>query len=171
MFSLDEARAILERTPESLNALLRGLPPAWLDATEGPETWSPRDVVAHLADLEDIDWPVRIRHILDGAPGTLPPVDRVRYRTTLNGVAIGELLDTFALRRRRNLAEADTLDLASALNRPATHPALGPVNMEQLLATWVVHDLTHVYQIVRVMAKRYDITVGPWKQYLSVLTR
>jgi uncharacterized damage-inducible protein DinB len=155
-----------------LHALLSGLSDAWLDADEGPNTWSPREVVAHLADLEDQDWMVRARIILDqGESRPFPPVNRERFRPTLAGKTAAQLLDLFAQRRALNLRSLDQLALKPAdLNRKGTHPALGPVTLEQLLATWVVHDFTHLGQIVRVMARRYGQAVGPWSDYLGILS-
>jgi len=166
------AREILQATPGVLQALLSGLSDAWLDANEGPNTWSPREVVAHLADLEEQDWMVRARIILDqGESLPFPPVNRERFRHTLAGNTTAQLLDLFAQRRAQNLKTLDQLALKPAdLNRKGKHPALGPVTLQQLLATWVVHDFTHLGQIVRVMACRYAQTVGPWADYLGILS-
>jgi hypothetical protein len=82
------------------------------------------------------------------------------------------LIQRLAQSRADNLKVLDELKLTAAqMNLRGCHPALGPVTVEQLLATWVTHDLTHVVQISRVMAKRYTETVGPWKQYIGVLNR
>jgi hypothetical protein len=172
-FTLAEARQMLERTPATLRALLTGLADAWLTAREGPDTWSPVEVVAHLADLEEMDWMTRARIILDKGEGTpFPPIDRVRFRDALKEKSLAQLLDAFAERRAVNLrALADRRLGAEGLARTGTHPTFGRVTLEQLLAAWVVHDLTHVAQIVRVLAKRYDTDVGPWKQFLGVLNR
>lgn len=170
--AIAEAREILRATPTVLRALLSGLSDAWLDATEGSDKWSPREVVAHLADLEDQDWMVRARIILDhGESQPFPPVDRERFRHALSGRSTEALLDLFAQRRARNLEQLDQLALAPAdLDRKGVHPSLGPVTLQQLLATWVVHDFTHLGQIVRVMARRYDQAVGPWSEYLGILS-
>jgi hypothetical protein len=140
---------------------------------EGADTWTARDVVAHLADLEDTDWMVRVRHILAERDGkAFAHIDRERFRTVFADATVPHLLDTFAARRARNLGELDQLGLTAAqLATPGVHPSLGPVTLEMLLATWVVHDFTHIVQISRVMAKRYDAAVGPWKEFLSVLAR
>lgn len=171
MFDLDEARALLRRTPDSLRALLAGLPDAWITATEGPNTWSPRDAVAHLADLEETDWMPRVRMILETRTTvSFPPIDRERFRQLPQDTGLDELLDQFAQRRDRNLAALDALRLRDDdLARMGHHPAFGPVTLQQLLATWVVHDLTHLVQIARVMAKRYEEAVGPWREYLRVV--
>lgn len=172
-FSLAEARQILERTPATLRALLVGLDAHWLAAREGPETWNPVEVVAHLADLEEVDWMTRARIILDQGEGTpFPPIDRVRFRRSLEGKTVTQLLDSFTERRAANLRDLAVLRLGPEhLARTGTHPTFGRVTLEQLLAAWAVHDLTHVAQIVRVLAKRYDAAVGPWKQFLGVLNR
>lgn len=128
--------------------------------------------MAHLADLEEQDWMVRARIILDqGESRPFPPVNRERFRQTVAGKTTAQLLDLFAERRSQNLRSLDQLALKPAdLNRKGTHPALGPVTLQQLLATWVVHDFTHLGQIVRVMARRYGGAVGPWSDYLGILS-
>jgi hypothetical protein len=172
-FTFAAARQILARTPEALRVLLDGLDERWLAAAEGPDTWNPVEVVAHLTDLEDSDWPTRARIILDeGEARPFPPIDRVAFRRRLAGKAASALLREFAERRARNLETLDDLGLdAERLGRTGTHPTFGRVTLEQLLAAWVVHDLTHVAQIARVLAKRYDVAVGPWKAFLSILNR
>ncbi len=172
LFTIAQAQEVLRATPAVLRSLLSGLSDVWLDASEGPNTWSPREVVAHLADLEEQDWMVRVRIILDqGESQPFTPVNRERFRETLAGKTAGHLLDLFARRRAQNLKSLDQLELTPAdLNRKGTHPALGPVTLHQLLATWVVHDFTHLGQIVRVMARRYDQAVGPWTDYLGILS-
>ena len=172
-FSLHEARQILERTPSTLRALLTGLDDAWLTAREGDDTWNAVEVVAHLADLEEVDWMTRTRIILEQGEGSpFPPIDRVRFRTSLSNQTLDQLLDRFAELRAVNLRTLADLQLgADHLARTGTHPTFGRVTLEQLLAAWAVHDLTHIAQIVRVLAKRYDAEVGPWKEFLGVLNR
>ena len=169
--NVKEATEILERTPGTLRSLLADLSDAWVSSNEGAETWSPLDVVAHLADLERQDWIPRLKIILEeGAERPFDPVDRVAFRTTLKGKRLRELLEIFAERRAANLKTLETMRLTDAdLDRPGTHPELGRVDVGALLATWAVHDLNHLGQIVRVMAKRYETTVGPWKPYLGIL--
>ena len=170
-FDLDEAITLLRRTPPTVRSLLCDLPETWLSATEGPDTWHPRDVLAHMTDLEETDWMVRVRWIRAfGVTKPFESIDRVRFRGELPGYSLPQLLDLFAERRARNLAELSSLHLDGAqLDLKGTHPALGDVTLRQLLASWVVHDLTHLVQISRVMAHRYDNEVGPWKEFLSVL--
>lgn len=170
-----EALEVLDRTPPALDAWLRGATDAWLDArTEGPESFSPRDVLGHLISGEHTDWMVRARIILEhGEARTFDPFDRVAFRRA-NAEDIGELLDTFATLRRANLVAVRALNLTAAdLARRGRHPdpAIGAVTLGQLLATWVVHDLSHLAQIARVMGKRYADHVGPWQAYLPLLTR
>lgn len=172
-FDLAEALPLLERTPATLQALLAGLPDSWITATEGPGTWSPYDVVGHLIHGERTDWLVRTRHILaHGDAVAFVPFDREAMLTASNGKGLAELLGTFTELRSTNLEQLRALELsASALQRPGRHPALGAVTLGQLLAAWVVHDLGHLGQIARVMAKRYRDIVGPWREYLPVLDR
>lgn len=165
--SLNDALALLERTPASLSALLGGLPEAWLKASEGEGSWSPRDVVEHLVHGERTNWMVRARHILAGEARPFDPFDR-----TVEGREDGmaQLLATFAELRRENLAALKGMNLSAAdLDRTGQHPEFGEVRLGQLLATWVVHDLNHLAQIARTMAKVYAGAVGPWSAYLGIL--
>lgn len=169
-FKLDEAVTILERTPASLRVLLAGLPESWLRATEGEGTWSPYDVIGHLVHGERTDWIPRARHILAGEERPFAPFDRTAQFTESRGQSVDELLAKFAELRRENIATLAGMSLTSAdLSRTGRHPELGEVTLAQLLATWVVHDLDHVCQIARVMAKAYAGEVGPWSAYLSIL--
>jgi len=168
-----DALAVLERTPAALRALLGGLPDAWLLAHEGPDTFSPRDVVGHLIHGEDTDWVPRMRIILKhGEAVPFTPFDRFAFRATSADVPSGELLDRFERLRRANLDEVRrvTLDPAT-LARTGSHPGLGRVTLAQLLAAWVVHDLGHLKQVARAMARQYREAVGPWREYLTVLDR
>jgi hypothetical protein len=162
---------VLERTPAVLRVLLDGLPPEWTAAREGPESWSPYDVLGHLIHGERTDWIPRAEMILrvgDAEPFT--PFDRVAMFRESAGMSLGELLDTFARLRGDNLARLRALGLTPAdLDRRGRHPELGAVTLGQLLATWVVHDLSHIRQIVRVMGRQYAEAVGPWSAYLPML--
>jgi len=169
-FTLDEAVAVLERTPATLAALLRGLPDSWVTATEGEGTWSPYDVIGHLIHADHTDWIPRARHILAGEARPFDRFNREAQFSESKGKTLDELLTTFAVLRRESLATLAGLRLTAAeLERRGRHPDLGEVNLSQLLATWVVHDLDHIGQVVRVMAKRYSVAVGPWQEYLSIL--
>lgn len=170
-FSLDHALALLERTPPTLEALLGGLPEAWTGAREGPETFSPYDVVGHLIHGEKTDWITRARIILDhGESRPFDRYDRLAQYRDRAGRALPELLREFGSLRRDNLRALRSWNLAAAdLERRGTHPTLGPVTLGQLLATWAVHDLTHLHQISRTLAHQYRDEVGPWNVYLGVL--
>jgi hypothetical protein len=171
-FDVPTGVAVLERTPATMRALLDGLPDAWLDATEGPETWSPRVVVGHLVHGERTDWVPRARIILaQGDDRRFVPFDRfAQLRESPR--PIGELLDDFARLRAESLATVAAWGLTDAqLALEGEHPALGRVTLRQLLATWVAHDLDHVGQIARVMAKQYRDAVGPWRAYMSIMDR
>jgi hypothetical protein len=172
-FDLAAARAVLRRTPGALRALLEGLGDEWLLGDEGPETFSPKDVVGHLIHGEETDWLPRVRIILEHGPARpFEPFDRFAFRDQNAGVPVATLLARFAERRAANLEALDGLGLSPAdLARTGTHPALGRVTLRQLLATWVVHDLGHLAQVARAMAKQYKADVGPWVEYLPILTR
>lgn len=167
---LEEAVAVLERTPSAVGALLGGVQETWARATEGEGTWSPYDVVGHLVHGERTDWIPRARHIISGDPRPFAQFDREAQFTESEGKSLGELLSTFSELRARNLSELLAMNLGEGdLARTGQHPDLGEVTLGQLLATWVVHDLDHVAQIARTMAKVYAEAVGPWQAYLSIL--
>ena len=168
---LSEALQVLSRTPATLRALLAGLDDEWLAADEGPDTFSPRDVVGHLIYGEETDWMPRLRIILEHGPSRpFTPFDRFGFKEKYGHMAIDGLLGRFAELREENLRQLRALALTPMqLELPGTHPELGPVTLSQLLATWVGHDLNHVGQVVRVMAHRYRDAVGPWRAYLRIL--
>jgi hypothetical protein len=172
-FDLTTGIAVLEQTPHALRALLAGLPPAWIDANEGPETWSPYDIVGHLVHGERADWIPRARIILDQGPRRrFEPFDRLAQFRESQGKSLGDLLDEFARLRAESLATLAGWRLTEAqLALEGEHPEFGPVTLRQLLATWVAHDLGHVAQTARVMAKQYREAVGPWRAYLPVMDR
>ena len=171
-FDLDQSIDVLARTPSTMRALLGGLAEPWIRGVEGPKTFSPFDVVGHLIDGEETDWIPRARIIL--ARGSNPEFeryDRFRHWTRNPDRTLESLLDEFARLRAESLALLRSWHLTSAeLDLPGQHPGLGPVTLRQLLAAWVVHDLGHIAQTVRVMAKQYYDEVGPWVPYLPVLT-
>ncbi len=170
-FELTQGIAVLERTPRALDALLRGLPDAWVRANEGGETWSPYDVVGHLIYGEKTDWIPRARMILEeGERRAFVPFDRFAQFRESAGTSLETLLDEFAKLRTGNLKTLRDWNLTPAkLALRGTHPDFGSVTLGQLLATWVAHDLDHMFQISRVMAKQYAEAVGPWKGYLKVV--
>ncbi len=169
--ALDEAVALLARTPATLDALLRGLPEDWIVANEGGDTWSPFDVVGHLIHGERMNWVPRVRMILEhGEARAFEPLDRLAQFAESEGRTLASLLDEFAVRRQESLRELAALQLTIAdLDRPGRHPAFGPVTLRQLLATWVAHDFDHLMQISRVLARQYSDEVGPWRAYLRII--
>lgn len=171
-FDLDLSLAVLERVPATLQALLGGLAESWARGSEGPGTFSPFDVVGHLIDGEETDWIPRARIILaQGADPRFDPYDRFRHRDRNAGRSLPSLLQEFARLRAGNLELLRSWHLTAVeLDLPGNHPGLGPVTLRQLLAAWVVHDLGHVAQVARVMAKQYGEAIGPWEPYLPVVT-
>lgn len=172
-FQLAEGIAVLERTPATFRALLSGLPDAWTATNEGPDTFSPFDNVGHLIHGERTDWIPRARIILaQGANRRFEPYDRFAQVRESQGKSLADLLEEFARLRMENLATLREWQLsARELALEGEHPALGTVTLGQLLATWVAHDLGHLAQTARVMAKQYREAVGPWRTYLPVLDR
>lgn len=171
-FSLDRAIGILSRTPASLRELLAGLDETWIRGTEGPETFSPFDNIGHLIDGEETDWIPRAKIILAQGPNrTFEPYDRFRHYKRNAGRSLDALLTEFAALRAKNIFLLRSWELTERkLDLRGQHPTLGPVTLRQLLAAWVVHDLGHIAQIARVMAKQYTDQVGPWVPFLPVLT-
>ncbi len=164
---------VLERTPGALRGLLGGLGDAWTLPNEGPDTFSAHDVVGHLIHGEKTDWIPRLRLILEHGPSKpFEPFDRFGFRAYATGVPIDPLLDDFARLRAENVGILRGLRLTpEQLALRGRHPALGAVTLGQLIATWVVHDLNHLAQAVRVMAKQYRAEVGPWTEFLAILSR
>lgn len=170
-FDLTTGVPVLERTPQTLRAMLGGLGAPWTDATEGRETWSPYVIVGHLVHGERTDWIPRARIILaQGTNRRFAPYDRFAQLRASRRPSLADLLDDFALLRAENLAILGEWRLSDAqLALEGEHPELGTVTLRQLLATWVAHDLGHLAQTARVMAKQYREAVGPWRAYLPVL--
>jgi len=170
-FDLETAIPVLTRTPRVVDALLRDLPDGWVSQNEGPDTWSPFDVVGHLVHGERTDWIPRVEHLLaHGEAVAFPPFDRFAQFEVSQGKTLAELLDTFAVERRKSLERLVELRLTPQdLARWGRHPEFGRVTLGQHLATWVAHDLDHVVQISRVMARQYSEAVGPWRKYLRVI--
>jgi len=170
-FRFDDALPVLRRTPAVLRAQLQDLPDPWIRATEGPDTWSPFDVVGHLIHSDRTNWMPRVEHILrHGDAVTFPAFEREAMFEASRGRSLAELLDGFAALRAESLDRLIALRLTDAdLERRGRHPEFGAVTLRQHLATWVAHDLTHIRQVVRVMARQYSAAVGPWRAYLSIL--
>jgi hypothetical protein len=170
-FDLTTAIPVLERTPAALRAMLAGLPTAWTEATEGPGTWSPHVVLAHLLHADLTNWMPRARVILDGDHArVLPAFDPAGQFHEATARTFTELLDAFDQTRAENLARLTSWRVGpTELQRTGRHPEFGTVTLSQLLATWVTHDLAHVTQVARVMARQYRDAVGPWRVYLPIL--
>jgi uncharacterized damage-inducible protein DinB len=170
-FELGSAIDVLRRTPSILHLWLGGLGEEWTEADEGPSTWNASQIVGHLVHGEETDWMTRVNWIrTHGEKKPFPPFDRFAQETRFRGWSLDHLLERFDEKRQANLSELASLELTpSHLDARGLHPALGPVTLGQLLATWVAHDLDHLAQIARVMAKRYAQAVGPWAQYLRIL--
>ncbi|PWT73256.1 MAG: hypothetical protein C5B59_13925 [Bacteroidetes bacterium] len=169
-FSIHKSILILERTPSILENLTDGLPDEWIYSNEGENTWSPFDVIGHLIHGEKTDWIPRMRIILnDQGDKKFEVFDRFAQFKASEGKSMQDLLSEFRQLRMQNLEVLKTLGLNdSILNRTGIHPALGRVTLRQLIATWVTHDLSHLSQITRVMAKQYKQEIGPWTEYFNI---
>jgi hypothetical protein len=169
--TMNQTVALLERTPRTLDALLRDLPDEWTRVNEGPNTWSPYDIVGHLIHGERTDWIPRAKIILEcGETRTFERFDRLAQERESQGRSLAQLLDEFARVRSKSLDDLRALNLQSSdLEKRGTHPVFGSVTLGQLLATWAAHDLTHLHQISRVMAHQYRDAVGPWTVFLGVM--
>lgn len=171
-FNLDKSIHLLERTPNVLKSLFYELGYEWTTVNEGRETWSAYDIVGHLIHGEQTDWIPRARIILDETviDKTFEPFDRFAQKELSKGKTMEDLLEEFSILRESTLAELKSWNLTQIdLDKAGVHPELGEVTLKQLLATWTVHDLAHINQISRVMAKHYANDVGPWKAYIRVL--
>jgi hypothetical protein len=171
-YSVEKACEILERTPVILRSLLSGLSPDWTMCNEGPDTFSPYDVIGHLIHGEQTDWVVRAKHILAvGTASPFEPWDRFAQFENSKGKTLDQLLSEFELLRQENMNWLRSVNLSEAdLEKKGLHPVLGGVTLRNLLSTWVVHDLTHLAQVTRVMAKQYKEEIGPWKEFFRILS-
>jgi uncharacterized damage-inducible protein DinB len=172
-YQYEAAVEILRRTPATLTLFLRGLPKEWTTSTEGPDTWSVYDIVGHLLNGEETDWIERTRIILeDGETRPFDSFNRTAMFEKYQNFSLDQLLVAFEQARAQNLATLREWQITpEKLTKKGLHPALGTVTLSQLLATWVVHDLNHIGQIVEVMSRQYAEAVGPWSAYLGILTR
>jgi hypothetical protein len=170
-FDLEKSIEVLERTPFVLESLLNGLSDEWTTTNEGPESWSPYDVIGHLIHGEKTDWMARLEICLsDGPNKAFAKFDRFAQFEESKGKTLDDLLTEFKVARAHNLARLKSKQLTpSEFSRTAIHPAFGEVKLSQLLSTWVAHDMDHIFQIARVMAKQYKEEVGPWVEYLRIL--
>ncbi|HQY11324.1 MAG TPA: DinB family protein [Ferruginibacter sp.] len=171
-YNFERSYEILDRTPAVLQALLAGLSDDWIMPNEGPETFSPYDVVGHLIHGEKTDWTARAKMILEfGNTKTFERWDRTAMYEASKGKTMQQLLDEFAILRKENMNWFRSLNLTEAdMDRKGMHPVLGEVTLRNLLATWVAHDLTHLAQIARVMAKQYKEEMGPWPEFFRILS-
>jgi uncharacterized damage-inducible protein DinB len=172
-FTIEKSIEILERTPAVLDAMLTGISADWTENNEGGETWSVFDVLGHLVHGEKTDWIARAEIILsDGRNKAFEPFDRFAQFEESKGKTLRELLDEFKELRQKNIAVLRSKKLTGKnLEQKGIHPAFAEVTLAQLLATWTVHDLDHISQISRVMAKQYKEDVGPWVEYLRILNQ
>ena len=171
-FKIDDALPILERTPHVVSLLLRNLPEGWIYQNEGGETWTAYDVIGHYIHGEKTDWIPRMQINLGDGDKHFVPFDRFAQFRDSKGKTLEQLLDEFASLRKQNIQQLKSIELTGqVLNRKGIHPQFGEVTFKELLSSWVVHDLTHINQITRVMAKQYTEAVGPWKAYMSILNK
>ena len=172
-YKVSHALEILEQTPKTLQSLLSNLSDDWIYCNEGDETWSAFDVVGHLIHCENTDWVPRLNIILNDAKDkTFEPFDRFAQFENSKGKTLKYLLEEFQQLRAKNLEYLKSLQLSdNELSLKGNHPELGEVSVKELLATWVTHDLGHIAQISRVMAKQYKSEVGPWVKYISILNK
>ncbi|WP_249727232.1 DinB family protein [Bacillus paralicheniformis] len=170
-FQLEEAIEILERTPQTLSQLLTGLSSPWISCNEGEDTWNAFDVVGHLIEGEKNNWLPRIKlTVTEGATEPFPPFDRFSQLNQNDGKTMEQLLNEFADIRRANLKTLQQIiDPETDFEQTGMHPEFGIVKLREQISTWVAHDLTHISQIARVLAKRYQDDVGPWRAYLRIL--
>lgn len=171
-FDLKKSYEILIRTPKVLKTLLRNVDDSWVMSNEGPDTFSPYDVVGHLIHGEKTDWAARTKIILEfGLSRPFTPWDRFAQYEESKGKTLDQLLDEFETVRKDNVKWLRSLKLTGTdLDKKGMHPTLGEVTLRNLLATWVVHDLTHIAQITRVMAKQYKEEMGPWPEFFRILS-
>lgn len=171
-FSIDKALEILEKTPKTISTLLENLSDEWIFSNEGEETWSPFDVVGHLIHGEKTDWAQRLNKVLSDDDKHFEPFDRFAQFESSKGKSLQQLLSEFETLRTKNLTILKSLNISEVdLQKTGIHPDFGEVTLRQLLATWVTHDLGHIAQIARVMAKQYTYEVGPWTAYISILKK
>jgi hypothetical protein len=170
-FTLEKSIEILQRTPDVLYTMLHGISNDWTQHNEGGETWSVFDVVGHLVHGEKADWVSRAEIILsENTDKKFEPFDRLAQFEESKGKTLSQLLDEFKLLRKKNIQRLLSKNLTPKdFHKTGIHPAFGQVKLSQLLATWVAHDLDHISQIARVMAKQYKEDVGPWIEYLKIL--
>ena len=172
-YNINKALEILKQTPKTLSTFLSNLSDEWIYCNEGGETWSAYDIIGHLIHGEKTDWTSRLKLMYyEGEIQTFTPFDRFAQFENSKGKTLKQLLEEFTELRKRNIDFVLSLNITKLdFDKKAIHPDLGEVSLKQLLATWTVHDLGHIAQISRIMAKQYKHEVGPWKKYLSILNK
>ncbi|MCG2612322.1 DinB family protein [Flavobacterium sp. SM15] len=170
-FNLENSIELLERTPLILETQLRGISDVWIHCNEGEETWSVFDVVGHLIHGEQTDWIARLKIILsEGADKNFKPFDRFAMFEESKGKSLNQLLEEFKVLREKNTSILKSKNITEKdFNRKGIHPVFGAVTLSQLLSCWMVHDLDHLAQINRIIAKQYKQEVGPWIEFLKIL--
>ncbi len=169
-YKVNEAIQILEKTPLVLKSLLSELNDKWIYDNEGERSWSPFDIVGHLIHGEKTDWLPRIKIILGDNDRHFDVFDRFAQFENSKGKTINELLTEFEILRIENISLLKSLNISEKdLEKTGIHPELGLVTLREHLSTWVVHDLSHLSQITRVMAKQYKQEMGPWIKYFQKL--
>ncbi|MCM3132877.1 DinB family protein [Paenibacillus polysaccharolyticus] len=172
-FRLHEAIEILERTPQTLGHFLSGLSDGWLHSNEGEGTWNAHEVMEHLIEAEKHNWIPRVQSIVvEGEPQRFPTFDRFSHLKETSERTTEEALQEFSMIRKKSISSLKDIILSNPdLEKTGLHPEFGLVKLRELLSAWVVHDFTHIAQIVRVMAERYRMDVGPWSAYLGILNK
>ena len=166
---LDEYRSLLGGTPAIITGLIRSLPQRLWHETDAPGRWSITQIAAHLVHTEEASWMPRVRHIHDQSPAKLPRVDAHRHVERYTTMSMEDLLVRFGKLRHQNLQQLDALQLdADHLTRVGEHLDYGPVQLRHLIATWSMHDLDHLDQMVRVVGARYASHVGPLASNLRI---
>ncbi len=172
-FNIEDVKVFLGRTPNVLSELLEDLPDTWIESNEGEGTWSPYENLAHLIHGEYEDWIPRLILILEhGEESPFTPFDPWGFKPYCENKTLADLLNNFRSKRTENLEVLGNLNLEEEdFEKTGKHPAFGKVSVRQLLSTWTVHDLGHISQITRVLAKQYKTEIGPWSEYLPIVTK
>ncbi|WFR65593.1 DinB family protein [Paenibacillus amylolyticus] len=172
-FCINEAIEILERTPPTLKHFLSGLSDGWLRSNEGEGTWNAHEVIEHLIEAEKHNWIPRVETIvMQGEEQLFPAFDRFSHLKEISERSLEEALQEFSSMRMNNISTLKEIMHSNPnLEKNGLHPEFGIVKLRELLSAWVVHDFTHIAQIVRVMAERYRMDVGPWSAYLGILNK
>lgn len=160
----------LSLTPATLRAVLQGRPDDWLDRRHAPDVVSPRETVAHLLLCEaEETWIDRVRHLLDPDHVCIPGSYAGLGDGELSKRPLPELLDAFETQRTRSLHELEALGLTIAdLEGSITEEGFGTQTVENVLNTWVAHDLYHLGQIFKSYSAVYADRIGPYQTFLNL---